>query len=63
MALEEKVKALARECDLKEVGKAMIVDKEEYQVALRESGISVRNNSHIDQLRLSCESRLTPNTS
>lgn len=63
VTLEEKVKALAQGCDLKEVGKAMIAEKEEYQVAMRESGVSVRNNSHIDQLRLSCGSRLTPNTS
>lgn len=64
VTLEERVKALAKGCDFKEIGKGMIVGKEEYQVAIRESGLSVRNNSHIvDPLRFSCGSRLTPNTS
>lgn len=64
VTLEERVKALAKGCDFKEIGKGMIVGKEEYQVAMRESGISVRNNSRIvDPLRLSCGPILTPNTS
>jgi hypothetical protein len=55
VTLEERIKQLAQGLDFKQIGKRLLAGKEEYQVAMRESGLAVptRGSVVIEPLRLS----------
>jgi hypothetical protein len=58
--LEERIKQLSKGINFKQIGKHLVANKEEYMVAMRESGLAVptRNGSiAIDPLRLSAVSK------
>lgn len=61
MTLEERIKHLSQGLDFKQIGLGLLANKEEYQVAMRESGLGANTRSSavaIEPLRLSGVGRM-----